>query len=80
MKSERRGAAPQASPELDDVPALPVGKAFVVQFSRETRAQSGPFEGRLEHMRSGRRAHFASAPQLVAALRTLLARLGDHGV
>jgi len=75
MKS-RRSASPPPS-ESGIVPALPVWKAFVVQFSRETRARAGPFAGRVEHMSSGRRARFASAQQLVAALRKLIGQLGD---
>ena len=65
------------SPDPGPVPALPVWKAFVVQFSRDTRARRGPFAGRVEHMSSGRRARFASADQLVAALRKLIGELGD---
>ena len=79
MKSGRRSASPPP-PEGGIVPALPVWKAFVVQFSRETRARSGPFAGRVEHMSSGRRARFASAQQLVAALRKLIGQLGDDDV
>ena len=79
MKSARRSASAPPS-ENGIVPALPVWKAFVVQFSRETRARSGPFAGRVEHMSSGRRARFASAQQLVAALRKLIGQLGDDDV
>ena len=57
---------------------LPVWKAFVVQFSRETNPRARKFSGRVEHMSSGRRARFTSAPELLAALRTLLVELGDH--
>jgi hypothetical protein len=57
---------------------LPVWKAFVVQFSRETRARTGTFAGRVEHISSGRRARFASTRGLVALLRKMLAELGEN--
>jgi hypothetical protein len=78
MKS-KPGAAPDepASSDSADVPALPVWKAFVLQFSRETGGQTGPFAGRVEHMSSGRRAHFASTDELVAVLRKILDQLGE---
>jgi len=79
MNSGRRTADPPPS-ENASVPALPVWKAFVVQFSRETRARGGPFAGRVEHMSSGRRARFASAQELVTALRKLIGQLGDDDV
>jgi hypothetical protein len=80
MKSKRAGTAhAQASSDGEDVPALPVWKAFVVQFSRETGAQTGVFAGRVEHMSSGRRARFRSSEQLIAELRTMLDQLGENG-
>jgi hypothetical protein len=68
MKQQRAGGAPQ--------PALPAWKAFVVQFSRESESSGGPFSGRVEHLSSGRRAHFDSPENLLATLRQLLAELG----
>ena len=50
----------------------------MVQFSRETGAQTGTFSGRVEHMSSGRRARFGSTQELVAALRTMLDQLGEE--
>jgi hypothetical protein len=61
----------------EPVPALPAWKAFVVQFSRETGAQPGVFSGRVEHLSSGRRAHFSSAEELTSILTCLLAELGE---
>jgi len=55
-----------------------VWKAFVVQFSRETRAKTGAFSGRVEHMSSGRRARFASKQGLLAVLKDMLADLGEN--
>jgi hypothetical protein len=69
---------PAASPESGDVPALPVYKAFVVQFTRETRSQGGDFSGRVEHMNSGRRTRFASKQELLAVLGTMLEELGEE--
>jgi hypothetical protein len=56
---------------------LPAWKAFVVQFSRETGARGGVFAGRVEHLSSGRRAHFNSAEELLAMLTKLLENLGE---
>ncbi len=79
MSSDRRSARSRVPSKTDDVPTLPVWKAFVVQFSRETRATEGPFAGRVEHMSSGRRALFGSAEQLVGVLRRMIDQLGDSG-
>ncbi len=65
--------APLESPKQ---PALPAWKAFVVQFSYDSRSQGATFSGRVEHLSSGRRAQFASPEHLVALLRTLLDELG----
>jgi hypothetical protein len=59
---------------------LPVWKAFVVQFTEETRTRKGVFSGRVEHMRSGRRARFDSAQQLLAVLGTMLDQLGENSI
>jgi len=60
------------------VPTLPVWKAFVVQFSRESGARPRVFSGRVEHMTSGRRATFGSTRELLAVLRRLLDELGEE--
>ena len=62
----------------EETQVLPVWKAFVVQFSRETNPRTRTFSGRVEHMSSGRRARFASSRELLAVLRALLGELGDH--
>jgi hypothetical protein len=59
---------------------LPVGKAFVVQFTEETRTRRGVFSGRVEHMRSGRRARFDSAQELVVELGKMLDQLGENSI
>lgn len=60
-----------------NAPALPAWKAFVVQFSRETRGPPGVFGGRVEHLSTGRRARFDSGEQLLTTLRRLLATIDD---
>jgi len=79
MKSKWADTAhPPASSDSGEVPALPVWKAFVVQFSRETRTQTGTFSGRVEHMSSGRRARFGSTKELLATLGMMLDQLGEE--
>jgi hypothetical protein len=73
---KRTGIGPAPSSD-EEAPSLPVWKAFVVQFSRETRARTGPFAGRVEHISSGRRGRFASTRELVALLRMMLAKLDE---
>ncbi len=78
MQRKRAGTVGRpASGDSEEIPALPVWKAFVVQFNRETGARTGAFAGRVEHMSSGRRARFASADELVAALANMLEQLGE---
>ena len=57
---------------------MPVYKAFVVQFNRETRRQTGTFSGRVEHMSTGRRARFASTGELIEVLTKLLDQFGEE--
>ena len=72
-----RTATHPRSPDGAEVAALPFWKSFVVQFSRETRKQTGTFAGRIEHLSSGRRVRFASAKELLAALGKMLDQLGE---
>jgi hypothetical protein len=58
-------------------PAFPAWKAFVVQFSRETRDFTATCAGRIEHLSSGRRIQFTSPAELLQALERLLAASGD---
>ena len=62
----------------EETQVLPVWKAFVVQFSRETNPHTRKFSGRVEHMSSGRRARFASSRELLAVLGRLLRELGEE--
>ena len=78
MKSKHSRDARQApAPDGEQVPALPVWKAFVVQFSRETTPHRGTFSGRVEHISSGRRARFETRRELLAVLANLLGELGE---
>jgi hypothetical protein len=56
-------------------PALPAWKAFVVQFSQASAGASPVFDGRIEHLHSGRRVRFASREDLLAALERMLDEL-----
>ena len=81
MRSKRIGTPHQPeSSDTDEVPALPVWKAFVVQFSRETSSKTGIFAGRIEHLSSGRRVRFASTKEFLTALGKMLDELGENGV
>ena len=67
--NERAAPGPAPPPEA---PELPVGKAFVLQLSSETGPTLEPFRGRVEHLRTGRRARFDSFDDFRAALIRLL--------
>jgi hypothetical protein len=53
-------------------PELPVGRAFVLQLTRETGPALEPFSGRVEHLRTGRRVRFESFADFQAAVIRLL--------
>jgi hypothetical protein len=75
-RSDRERSA--AASARSDVPSLPVYKAFVVPFTRDTRSQAGIFAGRVEHMGSGRRSRFGSKQELLAVLGAFLDELGEE--
>lgn len=64
------------APPRKPLPELPAWKAFVVQFTREAGTPAGIFAGRVEHLRSGRRARFASTEELLAVLKKALDEVG----
>jgi hypothetical protein len=68
-----------ASSQSEAIPAFLVWKAFVLQFSRETGTKAGIFSGRVAHLRSGRRARFASREELLPVLSKMLDDLGEKG-
>jgi hypothetical protein len=47
-------------------PALPANRAFVVQFRVPTPEGSPTYDGRVEHLVSGREARFHSLEELLA--------------
>ena len=61
-----------AGRRLADRPSLPYAKAFVVQFSAETGTRLEHAAGRIEHLQTGRRTHFASIYDLLASIVALL--------
>ena len=69
---------PVRSGARDRGPTLPAWKAFVVQFTRETKARGGAFAGRVEHLNSGHRVRFDSREELLAALAALLAQIDEE--
>jgi hypothetical protein len=56
---------------------LPAWKAFVVQFSSESGADSGVFAGRVEHLNTTRRARFVSPQDLLVVLGRMLGEIDD---
>jgi hypothetical protein len=50
-------------------------RAFVVQFRADTDAKAGRFKGRVEHVGSGRVAHFQSLDELLAFIVQMLAEV-----
>jgi hypothetical protein len=69
----RRALAMQA----DDTRALPVEWAFVVHLRPRALPEQGQISGRVEHVSSGRSAHFASLPELLAFLGGVLRNLRE---
>lgn len=65
-ESAARGGAQEPGP------TLPPWKAFVVQFSDETKTAGGIFSGRIEHLNSAHRARFESPEELLAVLQRML--------
>jgi hypothetical protein len=63
--------------------AAPFKKAFVVQFVERVGASSMKFEGRVEHLETGRRANFGSRKGLLQVLAGMLVQaspcLGEEG-
>jgi hypothetical protein len=54
-------------------PALPSGRAFVVQFHAEANIAKGLFTGRVEHIVSYQATHFDSLEALVTFIERVLA-------
>lgn len=56
---------------------MPPWKAFVVQFTADSKATSGILAGRIEHLASGARAHFGSGGEMLECLQRLLDEADD---
>jgi hypothetical protein len=52
-------------------PRLPAERAFVVMLSADCRPEADELRGRVEHVRTGRAARFASLAELLAFLAAL---------
>jgi hypothetical protein len=69
----------KASPaERAEQAPLSPRRAFVVQFREKTSEAQAPFAGLIEHMVSGRAAHFHSPRQLTRFMRRVLEALENH--
>jgi hypothetical protein len=66
-----------AMPADETRSALPVAWAFVVHLRPGARPEQGQVAGRVEHIASGRSAHFGSLPELLAFLGRVLGTLGE---
>jgi hypothetical protein len=53
-------------------PALPANRAFVVQFRAQPPEGSPTYDGRVEHLVSGREARFHSLKELLAFMMCVL--------
>jgi hypothetical protein len=53
----------------------PYAGAFVVQFRPDADVDAGPFEGRIEHVASGRAARFSTLQELREFVTRLLAEM-----
>ncbi len=53
---------------------LPVNRAFVVQFSKESNFATGRLTGRIEHVTSGRATPFRSMDEMMGFVGQVLGR------
>lgn len=60
-------------------PSLPTNRAFVVQFRAEADIEQGRFEGRVEHIVSGRAAYFHRFEDLEAFLIQVMNGVREQG-
>ena len=77
-RAQRSSPAPDQTPPPEP-PELPVGKAFVLQLSRDTGPALEPFRGRVEHLRTGRRVRFENFEDFQAAVIRMLSEAKDEG-
>jgi hypothetical protein len=62
----------------DGAPSLPSDRAFVVQFRRHDAVASPRWDGRAEHVSSGRAGRFESWEELRAFIEGVLASQGPN--
>jgi hypothetical protein len=62
---------------LEQSPLFAPAQAFVVQFGRETGADTGYMAGRVEHVVSGKVSRFQSLDELVAFMTEVLRTVAE---
>jgi hypothetical protein len=67
MTRDDRNSAPNAR-------ALPANRAFVVQLQAATTEDKNIFQGRIEHLASGRAENFGDVSELRSIISELLSR------
>jgi hypothetical protein len=65
VKLDKRQSNPDARP-------LPANRAFVVQFQAVNAKDKNVFQGRIEHLASGRAEHFGDVTELRSIISELL--------
>jgi hypothetical protein len=58
-------------------PTFPQRNAFVLQFAADSGPQTGCFQGRIQHVASGRQTAFASLAELWSFIGLVLVTPGD---
>jgi hypothetical protein len=80
MSPDPRSDDEPGPPQLDAEVSLPAERSFVVQFrAGAVTSPDGPWEGRVEHVVSGRAAPFDDLAGLRAFFAQVLARRGQTG-
>ena len=64
-------------PESRARPRYPPGHAFVMQLQADVSIETGRIDGRIEHVVSGRAAHFSSWEKVLAFIAHILNEM-DH--
>src|SRR5262245_43546862 len=72
-----RGGRWSGGQEAPPEPRFPYARAFVGQFAEHVEPSGTRFEGRVEHLQSGRRVRFESGEALVSLLAEMLVHVGS---
>ncbi len=59
--------------------SLPASRAFVLQIRADSRVENGHLAGRVEHVVSGRSAHFQSVDELLTFMASALREADTSG-